>query len=210
MRVSALLACVAVSACGSSAAAVPVLTPAQADVLYARYTGTWKVNEDLSDPGSAALETEQRTVRRGDPSSRPETSGMSIRPTYKRAGQSRAAVAGQMDRTALRQTILMAGSRPESMRIALSAAGMEVTYPGRETWVLPSDGTRVEVNEDLATVKVRLIWENGIPIIEREIDKAGVIREILETAPNGGSLWLTRQVVMGTEAWQPAQFTFGR
>lgn len=209
-RISTLLVCVAASACASSTDSAPVLTPAEAEILYARYTGQWHINEEFSDPGSAALETETRTTRRGDPTMRPQTSSLSIRPSYRRADENQAAVAGMMDRTAMRQTILMAGNRPNGLDITLSAAGMEVTYEGRDQWMLPNDGSWVDVEEDLATVRVRLVWENGLPIIEREVERAGVIREILETAPNGGSLWLTRQVVMGTEAWQPAEFTFGR
>jgi hypothetical protein len=209
MRALTLLVCTLAYGCASGASA-PVLTPAEADVLYARYTGSWNLTEEFSDPGSAALATEVRATLPGDPKSRPEISSRTIRPTYQRAGQARDQVAGQMDRDAMRQTIMMAGRRPETLSIELSAAGMQVKYDNREPWMLPADGSRVDIQEDLSVAKVRLIWENGIPIIEREVDNAGVIREVLETAPNGSSLWLTRQVVMGTEAWQPAQFTYGR
>jgi len=210
MRGFALLVSALVCACASGNTSVPELTPAETEALYARYSGSWTLREDQSDPASVALETSARVTRSGDPVHRPEMSSRTLRPTYQRAGQARALVAGQMDRTAMRQTILMAGKRPHTLRIQLSAQGMEVTYDGGDPWMLPADGSSVEVQGDLTTTRIRLAWENGIPIIEREIDKSGVIREILETAPNGRSLWLTRQVVMGTEGWQPAQFTYGR
>lgn len=198
------------AACSSSAASAPVLTPAEAEIMYARYSGSWTLVPDLSDEGDAALQTEVSERRGDNMGERPESTAQAIRPTYRRAGEARAQQAARMDRTSMRQTIVMAGQRPETLRLAMSDAGLEVQYDDREAWLLPLEGGRVEVEEDLLTVEVRLVWEDGLPIIERQVGNGGTIREILETAPNGGTLWLTRQVVIAAEGWQPAQFTFSR
>ncbi len=210
MRRLALVASTLTVACASGGGSAPALTPAETEALYARYSGSWDLSEEYSDAGSDALETEVSSARPGDPKDRPELSGRTIRPVYQREGTTRRAIAQQMDRAAMRQAILMAGKRPDRVRLKLSAAGLEVTFDDREAWVLPADGSRIEVAEDLGPVGVRLVWEQGIPIIEREISKAGVIRETLEAAADGRTLWITRQVVMGKEGWQPAQFTFVR
>lgn len=199
-----------VSACSSGGASAPVLTPQETEIMYARYSGSWTLVPDLSDEGDAALQTEVSERRGDNMGERPESTAQAIRPTYRRAGEARAQQAARMDRTAMRQTIVMAGQRPGSLRLAMTDAGLEVQYDDREAWMLPLDGGRVEVAEDLSTVEVRLVWEDGLPIIERQVEGGGTIREILETAPNGGTLWLTRQVVIAAEGWQPAQFTFSR
>ena len=211
LRTGFLVTTVLVSACASGGAAAPDMTPAEANLMYARYSGTWTLSEELSDPGSAALETEASPERGDRLGERPETTSRAIRPTYQRAGEARSAVSGRMNRIAMRQVILSAGTRPERLTIALSADGLTMTMDDREPWVLPEGGGWIDVREQLAEGRVRLVWEEDLPIVERDIPGGGVIREVLEVANNGGTLWMTRQVLSGgTEAWNPAQFTFGR
>jgi len=179
--------------------------------MHARYSGTWALSRELSDPASQALETDVRAARRDNLGARPESTSRAIRPTFRRAGEANASVSGRMSRTGMRQVILIAGARPERVELRMTGAGLEVRLDDNDAWMLPADGAWVDVQEQLGLVRVRLTWEGGLAIIERDVDAGGVVREVLEAAPNGGTLWLTRQVLSGgTDAWQPAQFTYGR
>ncbi len=172
--------------CASGGGGPPV-GGAQAEELFAAYTGRWELDESSS---TAQIPNQLEGVADEAPVADIARNESRAMRRYRRMVESR-----RMSVSEMRATIEVLRRRPETL--LLRASAIEVGYtpiPGM-TITLPMDGTDVEVREGEHRIRTTLSWEGPILSLDHQVVGGGRVREQLEVI--GDRLIMTRTIVAG-------------
>ena len=172
--------------CASGGGGPPV-GGAQAEELFAAYTGRWELDESSS---TAQIPNQLEGVADEAPVADIARNESRAMRRYRRMVESR-----RMSVSEMRATIEVLRRRPETL--LLRASAIEVGYtpiPGM-TITLPMDGTDVEVREGEHRIRTTLSWEGPILSLDHQVVGGGRVREHLEVI--GDRLIMTRTIVAG-------------
>ncbi len=172
--------------CASGGGGPPV-GGAQAEELFAAYTGRWELDESSS---TAQIPNQLEGVADEAPVADIARNESRAMRRYRRMVESR-----RMSVSEMRATIEVLRRRPETL--LLRASAIEVGYtpiPGM-TITLPMDGTDVEVREGEHRIRTALSWEGPILSLDHQVVGGGRVREQLEVI--GDRLIMTRTIVAG-------------
>ena len=190
--------CAAMWGCASGGGGPPV-TGAQAEELFAAYSGRWELDESSSTtqipnqlegvadeaPVADIARNESRAMRR-----------------YRRMVESR-----RMSVSDMRATIEVLRRRPETLILRASEVEFGYTPVPGTTIALPMDGTEIEMREGEHRIRTKLSWEGPILGLEHHVVGGGRVRERLEVI--GDRLIMTR-VILASGPGEPLVLAYNR
>lgn len=188
LRTRSLLAITALAAgawgCASGGGGPPV-AGAQAEALFAAYSGRWELDESSS---TAQIPNQLEGVADEAPVADIARNESRAMRRYRRMVESR-----RMSVSDMRATIEVLRRRPETLLLRASAVELGYTPVPGTTITVPMDGTEVEMREGEHRIRTKVSWEGPILSIDHNVVGGGRVREQLEVI--GDRLIMTRTIV---------------
>jgi hypothetical protein len=157
--------------------------------FYARYSGTWAVDDEAADRVQAALDAHRQDRRPGmlpplDAGRRP--GDLNRRPSG--AGP-------EVDPDALRVAMRLARQVPDRLTLLVNDSTVTVAGLHAAPLVLPL-GREVVVSVDGTDVEASVGWNGAILVLTRSIDRAAIV-DWFEPVLDGRRMLVTRRVALG-------------
>ena len=191
--------CVAAWGCASGGGGGPPVTGAQADALFAAYSGRWELDESSS---TAQIPNQLEGVADEAPVADIARNESRAMRRYRRMVESR-----RMSVSDMRATIEVLRRRPETLILRASSVELGYTPIPGATITLPMDGAEIEVREGEYRIRTKLSWDGPILGVEHHVVGGGRVRERLEVV--GDRLIMTR-VIMASGPGEPLVLAYDR
>ncbi len=197
--------CLAIAALGAamwgcaSGGGGPPVTGAQAEELFAAYSGRWELDESSS---TAQIPNQLEGVEDEAPVADIARNESRAMRRYRRMVESR-----RMSVSDMRATIEVLRRRPETLILRASAVEFGYTPIPGATIALPMDGTEIEVREGEHRIRTKVSWEGPILLLEHHVVGGGRVRERLEVV--GDRLIMTR-IIMASGPGEPLVLAYNR
>ncbi len=188
LRTRSILAIAVLSAgtwgCASGGGGPPV-SGAQAEELFAAYSGRWELDESSS---SAQIPNQLEGVADEAPVADIARNESRAMRRYRRMVESR-----RMSVSDMRATIEVLRRRPETLLLRASAVELGYTPVPGTTITVPMDGTDFEMREGEHRIRTSVSWEGPILRLDHQVVGGGRVREQLEVI--GDRMIMTRTIV---------------
>lgn len=202
LRTRSVLAIAVLSAgtwgCASGGGGPPV-SGAQAEELFAAYSGRWELDESSS---SAQIPNQLEGVADEAPVADIARNESRAMRRYRRMVESR-----RMSVSDMRATIEVLRRRPETLLLRASAVELGYTPVPGTTITVPMDGTDFEMREGEHRIRTSVSWEGPILRLDHQVVGGGRVREQLEVI--GDRMIMTRTLVASGQS-EPLVLAYDR
>ena len=202
LRTRSVLAIAVLSAgtwgCASGGGGPPV-SGAQAEELFAAYSGRWELDESSS---SAQIPNQLEGVADEVPVADIARNESRAMRRYRRMVESR-----RMSVSDMRATIEVLRRRPETLLLRASAVELGYTPVPGTTITVPMDGTDFEMREGEHRIRTSVSWEGPILRLDHQVVGGGRVREQLEVI--GDRMIMTRTLVASGQS-EPLVLAYDR